>query len=429
MTKLALLGGPKTVTQPLPKWPIWDDDDRRIVNKVLESGNWWMYAVGTSELGKGDEEPVRSQVEQFEKEFAAAHRVKHALAVTNGSVALDICMRAIDLKPGDEVITTPYTFIATSTCILNAGALPVYVDIDPETFNIDPKRIEEAITPRTRAILPVYFAGEMADIDAICQIAARHKLRVIEDAAQAPGVSLRGDRYAGAIGDAGIFSFQASKTLNSGEGGVITTNSDELADKIWGLRHCGRTKQSLWYEHHSLGFNSRMTEFCGGLLRTQLKKLEGQNQLRSKNVERFFQGIRNVEGFVPAKLHPDETRRGHYLVIFRYTPAAWGGLPRERFLEALGAEGVPAMAGYTFTNFENPLFRNLDFSSKSSAYMIGRDKPIDYTSFIAKCPHAIRACREEAIWMMHTPFLGDDQLIDQMAAAVNKVRENYRDLL
>lgn len=429
MTKLALFGGPKSVTRPLPSWPIWDDDDRQAVVKVLESGNWWMYAVGATELGKGDEEPVRSQVEQFEKEFAAAHRVKHALAVTNGSVALDICMRAIDLKPGDEVITTPYTFIATSTCILNAGALPVYVDIDPETYNIDPRRIEEAITPRTRAILPVYFAGEMADIDAICQIAARHKLRVIEDAAQAPGVCLRGDRYAGSIGDAGIFSFQASKTLNSGEGGIITTNSDEFADKVWGLRHCGRTKQSLWYEHHSLGFNSRMTEFCGALLRTQLKKLDQQNALRSANVERFFKAIRNVEGFVPAKLHPEETRRGHYLVLFRYLPAAWDGLPRERFLEALGAEGVPAMAGYTFTSFENPLFRNLDFSSRNSVYMMGREKPIDYPSFVAKCPNAIRACREEAVWMMHTPFLGDGELIDQMGAAIVKIRERYRDLL
>lgn len=429
MPQLALFGGPKSVTRAMPVWPIWDDADRRAVTGVLESGRWWMYAVGSAELGKGGSEPVRSQVEQFEQEFAAAHRVKHALAVTNGSVALDICMRAIDLQPGDEVITTPYTFIATSTCILNAGALPVYVDIDPDTYNLDPRQIEQAITPRTRAILPVHFAGELADIDAICQIAARHKLRVIEDAAQAPGVCLRGDRYAGAIGEAGIFSFQASKTLNSGEGGVITTNSDEFADKVWGLRHCGRTKQSVWYEHHTLGFNSRMTEFCGALLRTQLKRLDEQNARRAANVERFFQAIRQVSGFTPAKLHPDETRRGHYLVLFRYQPEAWDGLPRARFLEALHAEGVPAMAGYAFLSFENPLFRNLDFSSRNSVYMIGRDQPIDYTSFADKCPNAMRACREEAVWLMHTPFLGDNDLIDQMAAAVVKVRENYRELL
>src|SRR5262249_31795646 len=150
---------------------------------------------------------------------------------------------------------------------------------------------------------------------------------------------------------------------------VITTNSDELADKMWGLRHVGRTKQSIWYEHHSLGTNARLTEFCGALLRTQLKKLPEQNALREANVKRFFEGIKNVEGFVPAKLHPDDPRRGHYLVLFRYNAAAWDGLPRARFLEALNAEGVPTMSGYAFTNFENPLFKNLDFSSSGSQYM------------------------------------------------------------
>ena len=172
-----------------------------------------------------------------------------------------------------------------------------------------------------------------------------------------------------------------------------------------------------------------MTEFCGALLRTQLKRLAAQNALRSENVQRFFQGIDGVPGFVPAKLHPEETRRGHYLVLFRYHSAEWGGLPRARFLEALNAEGVPVMSGYAFPSFENPLFRNLDFSSKQSAYMIGRDRPIDYASFAATCPVALRACREEAVWMMHTPFLGEGELIDQMAAAVVKLRENYRDLL
>ncbi|MEX2287208.1 MAG: DegT/DnrJ/EryC1/StrS family aminotransferase [Planctomycetaceae bacterium] len=429
MSKLALLGGSKSVTLPAPAWPVWDDDDRRAVNRVLESGRWWMYAAGNTELGAGDDEPVRSEVEQFEREFAAAHRVKHALAVSSGSMALEICMRVIDLKPGDEVITTPYTFIATSTCILNAGALPVYVDIDRATFNIDPARIEEAITERTRAILPVYFAGEMADIEAICKIASRHKLAVIEDAAQAPGVSLKGDRYAGSFGVGAIFSFQASKTLNSGEGGVILTNSDEFADRAWGLRHCGRTKDSLWYEHHSLGFNARMTEFCGALLRTQLKKLDKQNELRMTNVARFFDKLRGIDGIVPAKLHPDATRRSHYLVILRYDQAAWNGLPRERFLEALNAEGLPCMAGYTFTNFENPLFRKLDFSSRDSVYMLGRKKPIDYAAFEEKCPHAIRACREEAVWLMHTSFLGDARLVDQMADAIIKIRENHRELM
>jgi dTDP-4-amino-4,6-dideoxygalactose transaminase len=429
MSELAIRGGPKTVTQPMPTWPIWDGEDRQAVLDVLESGNWWMYAVGETELGADDETSTRSQVEQFEREFAAMHNVKHAFAVTSGSTALEICMRGIGLKPGDEVITTPYTFIATTTCILNAGALPVYVDVDPQTYNIDPARIEEAITDRTRAILPVYFGGELADVEAIAEIAARRGLTVIEDAAQAPGVCLNGDRYAGSFGEGAIFSFQASKTLNSGEGGAILTNSDDFAEILWSLRHCGRTKESLWYEHHRVGWNARMTEFCAALLRTQLTKLPAQNELRTTNAARFFDQLGDIPGLVPAKLHPGETKRGHYLVILRYDAAQWGGLSRERFLEAVNAEGLPAIAGYTFPSFENPLFANLDISSPDSIYMTGRSEPVDIANSAARCPIAVRACREEAVWLMHTPFLGDESLIDQMAAAVRKVHAHHRELL
>jgi dTDP-4-amino-4,6-dideoxygalactose transaminase len=415
MSKPALLGGPKAVTEPFPSWPIWDDEDKRAVLGVLESGKWWMYGYGEQELGgeAGGRRP-RSQVEQFEEEFAALHRVLHGIAVTSGSTALDICMRAIDLHPGDEVITTPYTFFATSSCILNANALPVYVDVDPHTYNIDPTRIEEAITERTRAILPVHFAGELCDMEAIGRIATRHGLRVIEDAAQAQGVCLKGRRYAASFGEAGIFSFQASKCLNCGEGGIILTNSDEMADRLWGLRHHGRTRQGLWYEHHKLGWNARMTEWQGALLRTQLRKLPDQNTLRMANVRYFFDGLRRIGGLTPVKLHPDGETHSHYLVMLRYDASAFGGLPRERFLEALNAEGVPASGGYSFCSFENPLFRNLDLAL-----------PIDYRGFAEKCPNAMRACREEAVWLMHNLFLGQTRHVDMILEAVGKIRESY----
>src|SRR5699024_10774269 len=152
MTELALYGGPKAVRKSLPIWPVWDKTDQQALVSALDSGKWWMYAYGEAELGSETDGPSnRSQVEQFEEEFANYHRVRHGIAVTNGSVALDICMRAIGLEAGDEVITTPYTFFATSGCILNANALPVYVDIHPDTYNLDPAQIEAAITPRTRA--------------------------------------------------------------------------------------------------------------------------------------------------------------------------------------------------------------------------------------------------------------------------------------
>ena len=430
MSKLALLGGPKAVSTPLPSWPVWDERDEKGLLDVLHSGKWWMYSYGEGELaGDGHSAGQRSQVEQFEEEFAALHRVKHGRAVTNGSVALDVCMRAIDVQAGDEVITTPYTFFATSGCILNANALPVYVDIDPETYNLDPRRIEQAITPRTKAILPVYFGGEIADMDAICAIARKHKLRVIEDAAQSQGASLRGGRYAGSFGDAAIFSFQASKCLTAGEGGLILTNSEEMAESAWSLRHYGRTRKGLWYEHHRLAWNSRLSELQAALLRTQLRKLPDQNAARMRNVRRFLEGVNEIEGITPVKLHPDAETHSHYLVILRYDASAWDGLPRDRLLKALAAEGVPATGGYSFPSFENPLFGNMDLSSSKSVFMTGRSRPIDYRSFAEQCPTAIRACSSEAIWLMHSLFLGTTQQVDMLLHAFYKVREQYRALL
>jgi dTDP-4-amino-4,6-dideoxygalactose transaminase len=430
MTQLALFGGPKTVQKPFSSWPIWNEDDKTALIGALESGKWWMYAYGEAELGSElAEAHQRSQVEQFEEEFARLHHVKHGIAVTNGSTALDICMRAIGLEAGDEVITTPYTFFATSGCVLNANALPVYIDIDPDTYNLDSNQIEAAITPRTRAILPVYFGGELADVDAIAQIAAKHGLKVIEDAAQAQGVSLRDGRYAGSFGDAAIFSFQASKCVTSGEGGLILTNSDAMAEAAWSLRHYGRSKDGLWYEHHRLGWNSRMSEFQGALLRTQLQKLPEQNAQRMANVRYFRQQLEQFDGLTPLKVHPRGETHSHYLVILRYDARAWKGLSRERFLTALNAEGVPATGGYSFPSFENPLFRRLDLSSPRSVFMLGRDAPINYADFSRKCPNTIRACREEAVWFMHNLFLGEKSDIDAIINALFKIREHNDELV
>ena len=419
MSQLALLGGPKAASRPFPDWPIWDDDDRRAVLGVLDSGKWWMYAYGDAELGaEEDAQSNRSQVEQFEEEFAALHRVKRCIAVTSGSAALEICVRAAGLGRGDEVITTPYTFFATTACILSAGALPVYADIDPRTYNIDPARIEEAITDRTRAILPVHFSGELCDVEAIADIARRYGLAVIEDAAQSQGVCLEGDRYAGSFGDAGIFSFQQSKCLTCGEGGAILTDSEDFAERAWSLRHYGRTRGGLWYEHHRLGWNARMTEFSGALLRTQLRKLEAQNALRAANVKHLYRRMREIDGIEPVDLHPRGARRGHYLVMLRYDPEAWQGLPRDRFLGALNAEGVPAAPGYSFLNFENPVFKTLDLTAS-----------LDYERYGELCPNAVRACRQEAVWLMHNMFLGDTGHVDMIVAAIAKVKENCAALL
>lgn len=425
-TRLALNGGPKAVSRPLPAWPEWGDAERRALLDVLESGKWWMYAYAAGEMSEAGQAAARSQVELFEEEFAAAHRVKHGIAVSSGSMALEICVRALNLEPGDEVITTPYTFFATSSSILAMNALPVYTDIDPETYNLDPDRIEAAITDRTRAILPVHFAGELSDMEAISAIARKHGLAVIEDAAQAQGVSLEGDRFAGSFGEAGIFSFQASKCLNCGEGGAVLTDSDAFAEAAWSLRHYGRRRDGRWYEHFRLGTNGRMTEFSAALLRAQLLRLADQNARRMRNVEHLYRELGNVDGLTPIRLHPRASRRNHYLVMLRYDPARWGGLPRDEFVRRLEAEGVPCSAGYTFLNFENPIFRDMDLASPKSPYMGGRRRPVDYRAFAETCPAAIRACRSEAVWLMQNIFLGDTGPVDQVLEAIRKIAAAHR---
>lgn len=415
MGKLAIQGGTPSFDVAAATWPEWGDAETTAVTRVIESGKWWMYDYSGEQLSSAGDSAQISRVEAMERRFAAAHAARHALAVSSGSNALEVCVRALGIAPGDEVITTPYTFFATSSCVLNAGAWPVYVDIDPETYNIDPRRIEEAITERTRAIFPVHFGGEIADMDAINEIACRHELIVIEDAAQAQGVSLEGDRYAGTLGLGGTFSFQASKCLSCGEGGLITTNDDAFADACWSLRHCGRGREGLWYEHFRLGWNFRMPEVSAALLLAQLDRLDEQNQRRMRNVRHFLGLIESLDGLTAVKPHPRAKVRNHYLVMLRYDAEKWQGVSRDRFVEALVAEGVPALTGYTFPNFENPVFQTLN-------------SPIDYAAAAVQCPTAIKACREEAIWLMHPLFLGDEAVAGAIADAIFKVRENIGEL-
>jgi len=223
--KLAIDGGSPLRTSPYPDWPQWDEREDKAVAAVLHSGAWWA--------------PGGTQVKEFEKEFAAYHDARYGVAVTNGSAALEICLRAANIDWGDEVITTPYTFIATANSCLLVGAIPRFVDLLPNSWNLDPAQIETAITPRTKAIMPVHIAGEPADMDAINEIARKHGLLVIEDACQAHGAIWRG-RKVGAIGEMGCFSFQASKNITGGEGGIILTNDEGWAEKCWSVSNVGR---------------------------------------------------------------------------------------------------------------------------------------------------------------------------------------------
>ncbi len=428
MNQLALFGGNKAVTRPWPRWPIHNQAEAEGLRRVLNSGKWWLYAYGGGPRPDGTASSDVSEVEQFEREFAAAHFVKHCYAVTSGTNALEIALQACEVGPGDEVITTAYTFIATSSAILSRFALPVYVDIDPETYNLDPARIEEAITPRTRAIEVVHLGGEICNMDAILAIARKHNLKVIEDAAQASGSVLRGNKGAGGLGDVGTFSFQASKVVTAGEGGACTAQDDVLAERLWSYRNCGRSKTGLWYEHPRIGHNDRMGEFQGTVLRAQLSRLAAQCQTRQRNYDSFLAKMAGIPGIAARKLRPDAAQRCLSVFILTFTGEGWDGLHRDVVLEALRAEGVPATLGYGWANYRNPAFLNMQQALGNRAFAFGVERLPDWLRYVQRCPATERACRERAIFMPHALLLGSEADMQMLADAFAKVYEHRSEL-
>lgn len=426
MGKLAVTGGQPVRTKPWPGWPFSDEEEVRALAEVARSNRWWRGAYSTGELSRGIS--GRSKVEEFEEAFARHHRARYAVAVSSGLAALDIALKAAGIGPGDEVIVPAYTFVASATCVLHVNAIPVFADVREDTYNLDPVKVEQAVTERTRAVIPVHFGGTLADMDAINAIATRHDLKVIEDAAHAHGVEWNG-RMAGTFGHMGAFSFQSSKNMTSGEGGILITDNEEYADLAYSLHHYGRTKTGLWYEIFRLGWNFRMTEFQAAVLLVQLKRLDAQNAVRKANAEYLSRGLKGIPGITLLATDPRQTRHSVHLFMFRYDREAFGGLPREKFIEAMTAEGIPCLGGYTFPLYDNPLFVNQNFHKDRCPAECSRYAPkVDYTSYRGKCPVAERACYEEAVWLEHRLFLSSREDMDDIVRAVCKVRESQSEL-
>jgi len=403
INKLAVNGGPKTVTRDFP-WPIFDETDVNAIIDVVRSGQW----------GNPD---CADSVKSFEDEFAEFCGAKYALACVNGSVALRLALIACGVKPGDEVIITPYTFIATASIVLEANCVPVFADIDPRTYNIDPEQIEKAITKRTKAIIPVHFAGQACDMEKIMQIAKKHNLRVIEDACHGHGAEYKG-RKLGSIGDAGCFSFQSSKNLTSGEGGMIITNDEALYDMMNSLRNVGRVKGGQWYEHHYLGCNYRITQLQTSLLRTQLKRLDEQTRIRHQNGTYLNSLLEKIEGIEPLERGLGETLHSYHIYIFRYDKTKFNGLSKSEFARFLAAEGVPCFMGYPNPLYKQPLFQKKNFM----CYAIPDN--VDYTNVC--CPVTEKACYEEAVWIMQNAMLGTKTDMEMFAKAITKIQKAVR---
>ncbi len=399
--KLALNGGEPLRNRPWPKWPIWDESEIEALTDVVRSGKWF--------AGSG------TQNREFGEYFSGLQQAKHAVPCCNGTQAIEIALRAAGVKAGDEVVTTPYTFIATVSSTVNVNAVPIFADVDPSNFNLDPAAAEAAITERTRAIIAVHVAGCPADMDALTDLARRKNLILIEDAAQAHLAEWNGRRV-GAIGDAGTFSFQASKNLNAGEGGIVVTNSDEVFDRAWSLVNCGRVRNGGWYEHRMLSGNYRMPEWNAAILLSQARRLEEQTRRRNENALYLAQQLSEIEGVQPLARDPRITQHAYHLFIFRYNQEAFGGtLTRDEFLAALRAEGIPCSPGYS------PLYRSPAFKIDTGTHPF--PARIDYGAL--HLPQVEKAC-EEAVWLTQSMLLAERGDMDDIVAAIRKIQSAVR---
>lgn len=393
---LAIDGGTPVRTEPIGQWPVFGREEEELLLQALRSGVWGSID-GTF-------------VKQFEREFADLQDARHGVSTVNATMGLSVALKAVGVGPGDEVLVPPYTFIATASAALMLGAVPVFVDVDPETLLIDPALIDAAVTPRSKAIVPVHHGGSPADMDGVMDAARRHGLRVVEDAAQAHGAAWRG-RPVGAIGDVGVFSFQSSKPINAGEGGMMTTDDDELDELLWSYRNVGRRRGGEWYEHVRLGWNLRMTEFQAAVLLAQMRRFPGQQAQRTKAAAYLDAALAAIPGVVPVKVPDGVTAHSWYTYHWRWLGAADGGLPKAEFARALQAEGIPVFAGYV------PLNRNQAVIDEIRR--LGGTEP-------APCPSAERAAADEVMVFALPILMGTTADLDDVAAAVDKVARTRR---
>ena len=409
--KAAILGGKAVRTKPFPSWPVWDKGAEKSIISILRSGNWFR--------GRG------KTVSKFEEKYAELMGVKRCVCTVNGTNALLTALHVLDIGVGDEVIVSPYTFIATYNVVIGSCALPVFVDTDPETFQINPDKIEERINENTRAILPVHILGLPANMDRINAIAKKHNLVVIEDACQAWMAEWKGKKC-GSLGDLGCFSFQNSKHLPCGEGGAVIGNDDEIMDRVYSFHNCGRPYGSMKRTsgYPIIGTNRRMMEYQAAILLSQMKRLEKDTERRNKNAGYLTSRIKDIPGIVPHRLYEEVTRAAYHLYPFRYKKEHFNDLPRDKFLSALTAEGIPCSSGY------GPQYRDglieVALNSKNFKRAFPKERLDRYRQEL-HYPDNDQLCKE-AVWFGQNLLLGAKKDIDDIADAILKVYENRDEL-
>jgi dTDP-4-amino-4,6-dideoxygalactose transaminase len=410
--KPALLGGSKLRAEPFDAWPKFDGEEERALLGALRSGKW--------SRGNGP------YVKQFEQAYARLTAAKECLAVCNGTAALFISLNVLGVEPGDEVILPPYTFSATVNVILRQYALPVFVDTDPETFQMDARGVEAAITGQTRAMIPVHLGGNVCDLDALLAIARRRGVALIEDACQAHLAEWKG-RKAGAHGNAGCFSFQASKNLNSGEGGAILFNDESARERAYAFHNNGSAVKPIGpnFTYATSGSNLRLTEFQAAILLSQMTRLEQQARRRSENGKYLTSLLREIPGISPARQYDGCTNNAYHLYLLRYHPEAFSGLKRETFLKALAAEGIPNSAGYGPLNSQEFLKTALRSRGFQRLFSEKRLKQWEEQN---RCPANDLLC-SQAVWFTQNMLLGPRSDMEQIAAAVRKIQAHAGELV
>jgi perosamine synthetase len=406
----AILGGQKIRSKGWPEWPIWNPaTDEEQLLKVIRSGVWSRASVVT----------------EFEKKWAELIGSKRCLAVVNGTNALSASLIQLNIGGGDEVIVPPYTFIATVAAVLQSGAMPVFVDTDPETFQIDASKIEAKITPRTKAIVPVHILGLPADMIKIMAIAKKHNLVVVEDACQGWLAEID-HKKVGTFGNAGCFSFQNSKNIPIGEGGAIVSDDEAFMDRCYSYHNYGNPYGTMVGEVGSgtiiAGTKLRMAEYQAAIGLAQMKRLEEQTTKRNQNAAYLSAQIKKTPGILPYKLNPKVTRAAFHLFPFRYKKEEFKGLSRGEFIKALGAEGIPASSGYTALN-KMPFLENA-FKTKNFQKMYPPEM-LDYKKYMEQnqCP-VNDTLIEEAVWFSQNMLIAEKTDMDDIATAIGRINRN-----
>jgi dTDP-4-amino-4,6-dideoxygalactose transaminase len=403
--KPALLGGQPAHSGQWPQWPEWRQAWEPQVLKILRSGQWYRGS------GKG-------KVQEFEPAYATLLGAKRCLATASGTTALITALHVMGVDAGDEVIVSPYTFIATYNAVLAHKALPVFADTNPATLTIDPAVIESRITDRTRAIVPVHIFGMPCDMDPINAIAQKHKLGVVEDACQAWLAEYKG-RKCGTLADLGCFSFQNSKHLPSGEGGAITGNSDDLVDRCHAFHNCGLGAGSFQGNgFFTRGSNFRMQHFQAAILLQQLEKLVQETEVRRQSADYLTAQLQEISGITPARL-PENSRAVWHLYPMRYDAAQFSGLTRDKFMDALRAEGVPCSGVYHEQYFDGLLDEAI--ASRGYQRLFGARRLKDYRESFQELKGNRQVCAT-TVALTQNLLLAKRNELDQIVAAIRKIQ-------